>query len=64
MGPPLKRLVIRIGGGVRRAVGWRPFRVHLVNFQSTELCTECPLTIAGREGDREVRKGNQVQFRP
>ena len=39
MGPPIKRLVVRIGGEVRRPVGWRRFvRMDALGGVSERLC--------------------------
>ena len=39
MGPPIKRLVVRIGGEVRRPVGWQRFvRMVAVAGVSERLC--------------------------
>ena len=58
MGPPLKRLVVRIGGEVRRPVGWRRLvRLDALAGVQERLCRakgEFSIHDSNRSSDEEV----------
>ena len=59
MGPPLKRLVVRIGGEVRRPVGWqRFFRMDTVAGVSERLCR-----AKGEFSNRDSSRARNEEFR-
>jgi hypothetical protein len=69
MGPPIKRLVVRIGDEVRRAVGWRRFvplaalagclwriitEAEFYALQEQEYCVPSELQVAAKGSDQSI----------
>jgi hypothetical protein len=58
MGPPIKRLVVRIGDEVRRAVGWRRF----VPLAALAGVSERPCRAKGEFSIPDSSRGRNAEF--